>query len=311
MQRTVEILLVIGVLVNLIKGADLILRPHQQKWLQDKFDTLALRLDYTKPLDWYDDRIIKKVYAAVTVILIVGGSLSFLSLGWFHWIWGGIAILFVLSTIQSMITAPFETEVTNQEFRRSVLERMKKEEWDSKDDFFWHKSKLIEMKLADWVTGSKTVSQHLYRPLLMVLVSQTIYIVSISTILIPYNLVRRYFGVDIESNLTLVISILVLAVLGNFIRSKIKPLTSVLSPVAKVGSISFFIFLVSLFIITAEFTVKILRGIVWRIAEHNKGAFAAIVLIITIALGVAEFYLKYQPTKTTAPVISTPSPTPQ
>jgi hypothetical protein len=53
MNRALQILLVAGILVNLIKGGELLLRPYQQKWLQDKCDTLALRLDYTKPLEWY------------------------------------------------------------------------------------------------------------------------------------------------------------------------------------------------------------------------------------------------------------------
>ena len=50
MQLTVEILLIVGILVNLIKGADLILRPHQQKLVQDRIETLALWLDYKSVL---------------------------------------------------------------------------------------------------------------------------------------------------------------------------------------------------------------------------------------------------------------------
>jgi hypothetical protein len=65
MQRTVEILLVIGILVNLIKGADLILRPHQQKWLQNKFESLALWLDYAKPPKWYTSLVHKKIYGVL------------------------------------------------------------------------------------------------------------------------------------------------------------------------------------------------------------------------------------------------------
>jgi hypothetical protein len=52
-QRAIEILLVLGVLVNLIKGADLLLRPHQQKWLQTVCDALALWLDDSRLLQWH------------------------------------------------------------------------------------------------------------------------------------------------------------------------------------------------------------------------------------------------------------------
>lgn len=53
MTRTLELLLIVGILLNLVKGADLLLRPYQQKWLQEKWDSMTLRLHYTKPLDWY------------------------------------------------------------------------------------------------------------------------------------------------------------------------------------------------------------------------------------------------------------------
>jgi hypothetical protein len=36
---------VVGILVNLAKGAELILRPHQQKALQDILETITLRID--------------------------------------------------------------------------------------------------------------------------------------------------------------------------------------------------------------------------------------------------------------------------
>lgn len=36
-----------------MKGADLILRPHQQKWLQEKLEMLTLRLTYTNFFRWY------------------------------------------------------------------------------------------------------------------------------------------------------------------------------------------------------------------------------------------------------------------
>lgn len=53
MKSIIDGLFVIGLLVNLTKGADLILRPAQQKWIQSKTESLALLLDYTHPIRWY------------------------------------------------------------------------------------------------------------------------------------------------------------------------------------------------------------------------------------------------------------------
>lgn len=49
----VDTLLVAGLLINLLKGADLILRKRQKEWLEDRFETLTLRLDDLRPLSWF------------------------------------------------------------------------------------------------------------------------------------------------------------------------------------------------------------------------------------------------------------------
>src|SRR6266850_7536554 len=97
MERTVEILLVIGLLVNLLKGADLILRPHQQKWLQDKFETLVLWFDYAKPIDWFIKKdAAKKVYVSQAVLLVTllsGGFIVMRSISMMGWSWWTILII--------------------------------------------------------------------------------------------------------------------------------------------------------------------------------------------------------------------------
>lgn len=46
-------LLAVGVFINVVKAAELALRPHQQRWLQDKSESLTLWLEYVGPLRWY------------------------------------------------------------------------------------------------------------------------------------------------------------------------------------------------------------------------------------------------------------------
>lgn len=57
--------------------------------------------------------------------------------------------------------------------------------------------------------------------------------------------------------------------------------------VVSIGTLGF-----SLLLLIVELCLKILRAIVWRIAEYKRGAFAAIILIVTIILGITDFYLK-------------------
>lgn len=47
----------IGTIIQILKLGDLILRPHQRHWLQDKLETLALGLADVHPLNWYGKAI--------------------------------------------------------------------------------------------------------------------------------------------------------------------------------------------------------------------------------------------------------------
>lgn len=44
----------------------------------------------------------------------------------------------------------------------------------------------------------------------------------------------------------------------------------------------------------AEALVRMAGTLIWRMAEYNKSAWAAIVLVATFALGVADFVLHYK-----------------
>ncbi|MBV9762235.1 MAG: hypothetical protein JO340_16865 [Acidobacteriaceae bacterium] len=46
------------------------------------------------------------------------------------------------------------------------------------------------------------------------------------------------------------------------------------------------------FLAVAELVLKFLRACAWRIVEYNKGAFAAITLIVTAVVGIVDFLLK-------------------
>src|SRR6266849_1756696 len=53
MLHWIDTLALVGILINLLKGADLLLRPNQQKWIQSKFESITLGLDDLRPIQWY------------------------------------------------------------------------------------------------------------------------------------------------------------------------------------------------------------------------------------------------------------------
>jgi len=83
----IDTLLFIGIVANLVKGGDLVLRQHQKEWLQDRFETLTLWMDGIQPIAWFGalsrprPAAIWSVFSAfflfVTPIYALGGALAF------------------------------------------------------------------------------------------------------------------------------------------------------------------------------------------------------------------------------------------
>lgn len=59
------------------------------------------------------------------------------------------------------------------------------------------------------------------------------------------------------------------------------------------GLASLVTLVISLPILSAELLLKILRSMAWRIADYNKGAWAGMVLLLTVSLGLFEIYLEF------------------
>lgn len=260
MQRTVDILLVIGILVNLIKGADLVLRPHQQKWLQKKFESLALWLDYTKPLKWYMSLVHKKVYSvlfftAPFIVIALPLAPSIVKSGIAPLWWGVFVVVFgIIATIVTIASA----------FGISNLE----DDLPSERPPFYDVLSLGQY----WLINSDSFAQQLLRHLLVVATSVGLWLIISSTKTNIFG--KGGFLIEILNG---IVFLTFCFITWGFAAS------------------SFLIIIFVLILLAAEVMLKFFRGLVWRIVEYNKGAFAAIVLIVTIVLGVTEFYLKYHP----------------
>lgn len=272
MQRTVEILLVIGILVNLIKGADLILRPHQQKWVQDKFETLTLRLSDTKPLTWFG--YITNPVIFWVLALIIGFPLAYAL---------GQPLLFA-NTLKDL---SFYTGL--------VLLSL----WNMNKANTYATGFISYIGNAKEKKGGKSYSFRTFiKRFLRVSLS---FIILCSLIGIAmYILSSVWLNFSPHSRPISRLELL---------RISFIPAWPFIFHFLSILTVCSLIIFAAGLLLIIEILLVFIRAICWRIAEYNKGAFAAIILIVTIALGVTEFYLKYQPT-TSPPAPSQASPMP-
>jgi hypothetical protein len=237
MSRVLEILLIIGIVVNLLKGADLILRTHQQKWIQDRFEHVTLWLEDTKPIDWFAKRAKDKVQIALLIFFIVLDLLALMI----------VLIHFVKTESNSILAALLflaSVFVNLVILKRIALDSRK---WlcksSSYEEFFGG-----FLKLCAEIFGGFFLLSYL-RPMIR---------------FVPDHLI----------NLALLL-ILPPAVLF-----------------LDVWLLGFLLIFTTIIFNILEIVLKLLRGAAWRIVEYNKGAYAAIILLITIVLGFLELYLK-------------------
>ncbi|MGH9948806.1 MAG: hypothetical protein ACRD6X_16655 [Pyrinomonadaceae bacterium] len=249
MQRTVEILLIIGVLINLIKGAELILRPHQEKWLQDRFETLVLWLEYVRPVNWFAEREVA-VYRTVFVLLItpmLAGTIV-LIINPKNASWWSLTLIILISIVMAL-EAAINTIKSENRFER-------------------------------WLFKNLPLRQRLGRHIIIgTLVLTLVFLFWIIFIDEPVAVKQSHNPASFSFLITLAegigISVFYLFII--------------------MGLPSLAIVLISLLFSITELLLKFIRGISWRMVEYNKGVFAAIILLVTVALGVADIYLKSQP----------------
>jgi hypothetical protein len=258
MQRVIESLLIVGVLVNLVKGADLILRRHQQEYVQRKFEVLANWFERTRPFDWYlighKKWVLKRQFTIQFVIMINVFLLVAISryATWRWWvivvvIGFNLAIITSIETLRAMSAEP-QRQLSGETPFEMMFDYLK----DAKG-FFEHLWKHSVLIFAGTLTG------FLFWAITYLANHSQSWIIRIPLLILRIGVV------------------FVAAALG------------------LVAISSLFVVTLAISMMFCEIIVAIMRGITWRILEYNKGAFAAIILLLTIVLGLTELYLKAQP----------------
>lgn len=269
MLRLIDALLILGVLINVVKGADLLLRPHQQKWLQAKCDTLALWLDYTRPIQWYmRPDVGRAVFWLSASALIIFATLIML----FTWKLPDWAkpILIVLGSSSSLRAFRQIYRPDNREGEKNPWRARRYE---------------IERRLRQWSWSGSTVTIRLFRQLSLTVASLIGYLILFSILLMFLILVPKQ-GPRLEWRL-IAFPIFVITLVRYW-----REIWLALFAIGNVGSIAMFNFVFSLGLIIGELALKLLRAFMWRVVEYNKGAFAALTLLVTVDTGSDRFLSK-------------------
>jgi hypothetical protein len=247
-----DVTLTLAVLIQITKASDLLLRKHQQDWVNRFCDSVALKLDEIKPLTWFRmvrSRLVQKVLVGLTIILFAlintfGFLGAFVRVGDdndYGW-------LIIISGVVSIIGNIF------------VLFK-----WGPNvvDDIFFEDRFSAFLKTWGRFCWSK------YRVLLPV------------GLFLNWVVPFLFFGA-LGSNLGswLIVSIPALAF-------------SIYQSLAFMGVMSgLMVIFAQLILYCLSILVVIFRAIVWRVVEYNKGAWAALTLIVTVALGVFDVYMR-------------------
>lgn len=242
-EVTLYVAFAFGVFVNLIKAADFIFRPHQQKRIQESIEYFTLRLEYfdtTKILNTLSNpneitKATRGIFRYMTLLMALELVLTFL--GVIVGVFPIYAVLFALSSLVIML----------------VLFR----------------SGWVEMSMR-WFIGGARLTSFCIR-----------YAVLLAVEFIP---LRLFLPKHLENLKHFFLFMLAIGLRNISLILLLLPFLGIYSIAMYIGLWWIIVELGRLILINA---IKALRAIAWRIIEFNKGAVAALVLIVTVLLGIA------------------------
>jgi hypothetical protein len=139
--------------------------------------------------------------------------------------------------------------------------------------------------VANWLLNSETSTQTIFRPFLFALIAAAFSFSFVTGI--------HAFALHLKANNKLILWYVPIAVGLALLGLIYIRITAFVIVVVGLGAISFMMLLTALLFLVLELSLKCIRGFAWRIAEYNKGPFAAILLLFTALLGIAEVYLRF------------------
>jgi hypothetical protein len=254
MSSSINVLLAIGVLANLIKGGDLVLRDYQKKKLQGRFESFTLWFDDLRPIRWLSYLPNPKPAFWWSVLSAVSALIAPAAMG--------SAIEFVLELIFNSAGAVF----TEQHVQASIIRR----------------ATLVGLLFA--IPASILVIRRFSRPLIKWLVGDTRFWKFLARLILFYAAsvaALEIFGWFCRlggSSLPLAVALVALW-----------PFTFIIYFLNVTG---FLIATLYMLIWPLNWAVKLVGAICWRIAEYSQGVLSAFLLIGTIALGLTKLLIE-------------------
>jgi len=237
MRRLLDLLTTVGILINVAKGGDLLLREHQRKFVQSKAKSVAEYLDKLRPLNWFGklttSKTTKILLALLSMILYLGYSLR--QGGTYvapEELWRKIVFFLVMGFTVCVMLALF--------------------------GYYFYS--YVTYPVVGWLLKDNNVRLFLLR-------------FSIITVAyLAFTCITKDHAYTAFWKVFLYAMLFVSLVLAWYAGAIILSLM--------------------IMIMIAQFLVFLMRALIWRIVEYNRGAWAAIVLIITIILGAVELLLR-------------------
>jgi hypothetical protein len=253
----------VGILSNLVKGGDLILREHQKMRVQSFCETATLRLEELKPLRWF---VHLTTPHANMWLLVIGGI--------------EIAALYVYSLIMMRREPSFGT-LTGIEIVMQVIAIALSV---ASIPYIIRK---IGPRTMRWLFGDGRIPIFIRRYVKFVLSGYAIGFILLSIF---------FLSVWLVSGSKSLVEAFVdepsfdqggwVYVAGSLL---VGPFLTFFVIVFQVGGLVGWCIL-TFFLL--EIALKLLRGFAWRVVEYSKGAFAALILLFTVLLGFVSLYLK-------------------
>jgi hypothetical protein len=247
-MKELDILFAIGILIQIIKLSDFILRPHQQVWIQSRFEILTLHLSYLRPLHLYKHIAMKKyikffilAIESVVVLIIIMGSMKMIFLE--H---------------RTLVFSNYWATILG-----SLLLML----------FTWIGFKIYLGPFCDWLFLHEHFFGFFTRFVIAFLVGYSLSFTSIILI----GVMR------VESSNPIV---------GSTIAEALA--FSIVTFWETLTALGLIVIILELLLLLVNAAIFIFRYISWRIVEYQKGAWAAIILLITFAIGILDIWIHFK-----------------
>jgi hypothetical protein len=253
MDRTLDLAFIFGAGFVLLKAADLLLRPHQQKWLQNKLETLTLWFSEQNPLRWFT--YLSKPTVFWTITFFIGAPLAY-ELG---------KPLFAITSQTDVLVFLALVVLSLPNFPKA-------------SDLAKHTVEYLAGRLEP--TENYGFLEYLYRFILTILRFAFLCALLAGVAYVGFKIflvVMKGHSWGFEPDLARLAFI------------PVWPFLFFLYTIVFAGLL--IIFGWSLLLL-CQIIVFVVRSVLWRMVEFNKGAFGAIIVIVTAILGIIDLIVK-------------------